>query len=90
MEPLNTGTFLLYEWMKTLLIFTLIDKIIIRKKTKEILQNHDTYISSLVVAAFLLVIKNQQNTFGSFIIWSVLSLLIYIMLKAISRIFFKL
>ena len=90
MDYMITGGFLLYEWLKTLIIFTLIDKIIIRKRIKEILKTHDTYLSSLVVAAFLLLIRNQKITIGLFIIWSVCLLFIYIFLKGIATILFKL
>ncbi len=90
MNYLTTGGFLLYEWLKTLIIFALIDKIIIRKKISEILKSHDTYISSLVVAAFLILIREQSLTIGLFIIWSLLLLIIYVLIRTISRVLFKL
>ncbi len=86
MEYINTGTFLLIEWLKTFIIFTIIDKLIIRRKIKEILRNHDTYISSLVVAAFLIILRAQNLSFFTFLLWSVVVMVIYSFIRVLFRI----
>ncbi|SCY66731.1 hypothetical protein [Alkaliphilus peptidifermentans] len=89
MEYINTGSFLLWEWFKTLIIFTLIDMFIIKRTVIEILKNHDTYISSLVVAAFLLIIRTHEFTVPSFLGWAFLSILIYFALRISYTLFMK-
>ncbi len=90
MDYLATGGVLLYEWLKTLIIFALIDRIIIRKRINEILKSHDTYISSLVVAAFLMLIRYQSLTIGLFILWSAFLLFSYVLIRTISKVLFRL
>lgn len=87
MELFYTGTFLLFEWVKTFLIFTIIDRIIIRRKVKEIIKNHDTYISSLVVAAFLIILRSHELSFFVFLLWSIVIIIIYIIIGILFRVF---
>ncbi|MBM7615241.1 hypothetical protein [Alkaliphilus hydrothermalis] len=86
MSFISTGTFLLLEWFKTFVIFSIIDRIFIKRKLNTILKNHDTYISSLVVAAFLLILRTQELSIGLFLVWSLVVLVIYTIIRLLFRV----
>lgn len=84
-ELLNTGLLLFAEWIKTLFIFTIIDRVLIRRKIMDTLNSHDTYISSLVVAAFLIIARSKQlSTFG-FLLWALITMVAYTILKEVFK-----
>lgn len=88
MDFINTGSFLLWEWAKTLIIFSIIDMFLIKRKLSEVLKNPDTYISSLIVAAFLIIIRGQQKfSIAFFIICTIGSVIVYLFLKIIYKLF---
>lgn len=85
MAYLYLGTNLLIEWLKTFIIFSIIDKVIIRRKLKEIIRNHDTYLSALVVAAFLMILRNQDLSIFTFLVWAVMVMVIYTFIRILFR-----
>ena len=83
MDMLTTALYLLLEWVRTFLIFSLMDRILIKRSFKESLKTHDTYLLSLVVAAFLLISRARALSFFSFIVWSLIVVISYLPLKLI-------
>ncbi len=83
------GTNLLLEWIKTFIIFAIIDKLLMGRKIKEIVKNHDTYLSSLIVSAFLIIFRNQQHNFATFLLWAVMVMVIYTFVGILFRLFVK-
>lgn len=87
MGYLATGIDLFIEWMYTFLIFTVIDKFLLKKKLMDILKNHDTYLSSLVVSAFFMILQSQEFSFFSFIFWTIFVTMIYTIIRILFRIY---
>gem|GEM_PF-1213311 len=81
MEYVTTGGFLIVEWFRTFIIFLLMDRIIGKKQFKEGIKNHDNYLLSLFVGAFILVARARELSFTSFILWSFIVILSYIPVK---------
>lgn len=89
MGYLYAGYNLLFEWFKTFIIFSIIDRIFMGRKFSTTIRNHDTYLSSLIVAAFLIILRNRQPTFSSFLLWAVMVMVIYTFVGILFRIFVK-
>ncbi len=83
MDILTTSLYLVFEWVRTFLIFSLMDRILIKRKFKESLKTHDTYLLSLIVAAFLLVARARELSFLSFVLWSLVVVISYLPIKLI-------
>lgn len=83
MDLLTTSLYLLFEWVRTFLIFSLMDRFLIKRSFKESLKTHDTYLLSLIVAAFLLVARARSLSFFSFVLWSLVVVVSYLPIKLI-------
>lgn len=82
---LDIGLLLFIEWIKTFFIFTIIDIILIRRKITDIIYSHDAYISSLIVAAFLIIARSKQLSIFTFLIWALITTTIYTVIKTIFK-----
>ncbi|KAB3530260.1 hypothetical protein [Alkaliphilus serpentinus] len=90
MDYIDTGGFLLWEWLKTLIIFSVIDILFIKKKFRDVIKSPDTFISSLIVASFLLIIRGQQHfSIGLFVLWTIASIILYLILKILYNMFMR-
>lgn len=83
MDIVTTGLYLAFEWVRTFLIFSLMDRILVKRSFKESLKTHDTYLLSLIVAAFLLVARARSLSFFSFVLWSLVVVISYLPIKLI-------
>ncbi len=83
MEVLTTALYLIFEWVRTFLIFSLMDRILVKRSFKESLKTHDTYLLSLIVAAFLLIARARSLSFFSFVLWSLVVVVSYLPIKLI-------
>ncbi|KAB3537711.1 hypothetical protein F8154_02560 [Alkaliphilus pronyensis] len=89
MDYICIGYFLLWEWLKALVVFSIIDIVLIKKKLLQVLRSHDTYISSLVVASFLVIIRTNDLTLLSFLGWAILSIIFYFVFKILYLLYVK-
>ena len=89
MDILTASLYLLFEWVRTFLIFSLMDRILVKRSFKESLKTHDTYLLSLIVAAFLLVARARSLSFFSFVLWSLVVVISYLPIKLIFHKFLK-
>ncbi|SNR98574.1 hypothetical protein SAMN05446037_1002236 [Anaerovirgula multivorans] len=89
MEYINTGTFLMLEWIKTFIIFTIVDRIILGQKIIDNFKNHNTYISSLLVAAFLIVARARRFSIASLLLWGFIVMIFYNYVKKAKNYFIK-
>ncbi|SET27873.1 hypothetical protein SAMN05660297_01889 [Natronincola peptidivorans] len=89
MDYVHTGVFLMTEWVKTFLIFTIVDRIIVGQKIIDNFKNHNTYIASLLVAAFLIITRTQQLSIGSMLFWGIIIMICYQIIKKIKDVFIK-
>ncbi|ABR47412.1 hypothetical protein Amet_1204 [Alkaliphilus metalliredigens QYMF] len=89
MELMNTSVFLIMEWIKTLFIFTIIDRILIQRKVIDTLKNHETYLSSLVVAAYLIIARTRDLPPLTFLLGAVIVMIFYLLLRTLFRVFVK-
>ena len=89
MDLLTTSLFLVFEWLRTFLIFSLMDRILVKRSFKESLKTHDTYLLSLIVAAFLLIARARSLNFFSFVLWSFVVIVSYLPIKRIFHRFLK-
>ncbi len=89
MDILTTSLYLIFEWVRTFLIFSLMDRILVKRSFKESLKTHDTYLLSLIVAAFLLVARARSLSFFSFVLWSLVVIISYLPIKLIFQKFLK-
>jgi len=87
MGYLVTGIDLFYEWVVTFFIFTLIDKFFLKKKIMDIIKNNDTYLSSLVVSAFLIILRGQDLSFFAFLFWTFIVMILYTVMGILFRIY---
>ncbi len=89
MDIVTTSLYLVFEWVRTFLIFSLMDRILVKRSFKQSLKTHDTYLLSLIVAAFLLIARARSLSFFSFVLWSFLVILSYLPIKLIFYKFLK-
>lgn len=75
--------------MKTFLIFTIVDRIILGEKIIDNFKNHNTYIASLMVSAFLIIARAQKLSIGSLFLWGFIVMLFYHYIKKIKDYFIK-
>ena len=81
MDYLHLSGFLLFEWIRTFFIFTIIDRILIKKKFKDSFKSHETYIFSLIVAGFFLTARSRDRSIISFLFWGLITVIIYTQIK---------
>jgi hypothetical protein len=89
LDIVTTSLYLVFEWVRTFLIFSLMDRILVKRSFKQSLKTHDTYLLSLIVAAFLLIARARSLSFFSFVLWSFLVILSYLPIKLIFYKFLK-
>ena len=89
LDFVTTGTSLIIEWIRTFIIFSIIDRIIIKRPFQESLKNHDTYLLSLIVAGFLVIARGQDLSFFSFLIGAVIVVIVSVPIRLIFHKFIK-
>ncbi|SDK02934.1 hypothetical protein [Natronincola ferrireducens] len=89
MEFIDTGTFLIVEWFKTFVIFTVVDRILMGQRIIDSLKSHNNYISSLLVAAFLMIARAQQFSISYLLFWGFIVIIVYNFIKFIKNFFLK-
>ncbi|MCC5911389.1 MAG: hypothetical protein JJT76_13210 [Clostridiaceae bacterium] len=87
MELLDTGVFLIIEWVKTFFIFTIIDRIFMGEKIINGLKNQNNYILSLLVASFLIIARTRNMSIFAIIVGIFVTGMLYSIIKKIRNLF---